>query len=444
MFCVLRDLGRKLADQPGADFARDIQRELVEKKNVGFALLLGESDRDYFAATIQTDPPKQLSPSLRSHLNIQKARTYLYQSIDRNIEKLPKAEALAFLKELRQIVRSDLVMACIPVQMERDAFKIFETLNDRGLRLSVPDLLLNYLMGEAHDKDHISIRASWDDMLESMGQRDINRFLRHWWVSKYGDLKREDLFSALKKRIKDDKSTSLDFVQGCAEECDRYIELVIQDKDALKDAADLVTSLVRKLEVQSALPVLLSATICVPDLLAQIARLLLVFVVRYSVIGNHHTSQLESIFFALARSIRELRFKNKPPKEIINHIKTTLVNASPDEKQFTASLPNLILSPEEARYIVPTLARHMQSKTKELTINEANIEHIFPKRPSSEWGAKEQSELTPLLWHLGNLTILGARLNRTAENSKYTTKKAHYESKSELEMPRRVAKEFKT
>ena len=136
--------------------------------------------------------------------------------------------------------------------------------------------------------------------------------------------------------------------------------------------------------------------------------------------------------------------KNKPQKEIINHIKTTLVNASPDEKQLKASLPNLILSSEEARYIVPTLARHMQSKTKELTINEANIEHIFPKRPSSEWSAKEQSELTPLLWHLGNLTMLGTRLNRAAENSKYATKKAHYESKSELEMPRRVAKEFKT
>ncbi len=37
-------------------------------------------------------------------------------------------------------------MARIPVTSLESAFKIFTTLNDRGLRLSPPDLLLSYLM----------------------------------------------------------------------------------------------------------------------------------------------------------------------------------------------------------------------------------------------------------------------------------------------------------
>ena len=46
-------------------------------------------------------------------------------------------------------------------------------------------------------------------MLEQMGRRDINRFLRHMWVSKYGDLKSQDLFTALKARIENDNIGSM-------------------------------------------------------------------------------------------------------------------------------------------------------------------------------------------------------------------------------------------
>jgi len=36
---------------------------------------------------------------------------------------------------------------------------MFETLNDRGLRLSVPDLLLNYLMKEAKAMERLQIEG---------------------------------------------------------------------------------------------------------------------------------------------------------------------------------------------------------------------------------------------------------------------------------------------
>jgi hypothetical protein len=49
--------------------------------------------------------------------------------------------------------------------------------------------------------DRTQIRQLWNEMLERMGKRDITRFLRHLWVSKYGDLKDQDLFSALRKHI---------------------------------------------------------------------------------------------------------------------------------------------------------------------------------------------------------------------------------------------------
>src|ERR1700678_3196368 len=131
-------------------------------------------------------------------------------------------------------------MAVIPVEDQRDAFRIFETLNDRGLRLSVPDLLLNYLMGEAKpETDRQEIRDCWNDMLDQMGTHDINRFLRHMWVSKYGDLKDQDLFSALKEHIEKNSTGSLEFAKTCADECTRYAQLLDVD-DQLGTSAPYV------------------------------------------------------------------------------------------------------------------------------------------------------------------------------------------------------------
>jgi uncharacterized protein with ParB-like and HNH nuclease domain len=260
LFSVLRDIGRALGIQDANDFARDIQVNFILKPDSSHALELGELDALYFKETIQSDPPANKKPTLRSHRNIQTAKQVLHDSVKEKIASLNPTLALAELKKLLQIIRSDLIMACIPVASERDAFRIFETLNDRGLRLSVPDLLLNYLMRVATSaSDRKKIRDYWNDMLEALGKRDINRFLRHMWVSKYGDLKSQDLFTALKKHIEDNSIDSVEFIRSCAEECEYYVHLLDVDEDALNKATRYVRTLIKELDAQSALPPLLAA-----------------------------------------------------------------------------------------------------------------------------------------------------------------------------------------
>jgi hypothetical protein len=440
LFCVMRDLARTIQIQAAQDFARDVQRELIEKEGVGFSLELGEMDKLYFIETVQNDPPSCKPPTLRSHRNIQKAQQFFKEALTKHIAAVGQPEAVVSLKELRQILRSDLVMACIPVNSERDAFLIFETLNDRGLRLSVPDLLLNYLMRVGDEADRKSIREFWNEMLDRMGKRDINRFLRHMWVSKFGDLKTLDLFSALKAHIEKNNIKSLDFTRTCSEECESYVHLLEQKKEHLKGAAPLVRNLIQQLDFQPALPPLLSAYLCLPDDLEKIARWLLVYVARYSIFGNLDSSGLETVLFQLARDIRTLMTKDENKKACLKHIKDTLVQNSPSDDQVKSAMTDLILSPEQARYVLVQLARKIQSKTKEVTIDEANIEHVFPKSPSSDW--KNVSGLQPYLWHIGNLTVLGTRLNKNAANSGYPTKRPYYQANTELEMTKQLANKY--
>jgi hypothetical protein len=409
LFTAIRDAARELKIQASTDFARDVQREMIEKSAAsGYSLVMGEMDQLYFAETIQTDPPANKKAALRSHRNIQKAKAFLGEAVRKSISGLDPATALTSLKELYQAVRSDLVMACIPVSSERDAFRIFETLNDRGLRLSVPDLLLNYLMRvAADDNDRRQIRDFWNEMLEQLGRRDINRFLRHMWVSKYGDLKSKDLFTALKEEIESKHVQSLEFTRTCADECESYVRLLDLDEEHLGKATPFVRVLSRQLDVQASLPMMLSSYRLFDTAdFEKIVRWMLVFVVRYSVVSRLDSGGLETVFFALAQEIRAKMGDSKQAKAVLTHIKDTLIKNAPSDDQVKAAVAELLLENDEAKYVLSRLATRMQTNTKEVKVDEANLEHIFPKNPAKEW--KDPETMEPLLWHIGNLTMLRA------------------------------------
>jgi Protein of unknown function (DUF1524). len=69
-------------------------------------------------------------------------------------------------------------------------------------------------------------------------------------------------------------------------------------------------------------------------------------------------------------------------------------------------------------------------------MNKANVEHIFPQNAGAAW--PNRTQLQPYVWHIGNLTILGKRINAKAQNKSFADKcKDHY-SKSEVVMTREL------
>ena len=354
LLSVLRDVAKTTGVKDGDDFARDTQNQFIAKEGGEYALKLGATDKTFFRDFIQSETPATNKPILRTHRNISAARALLLEKVKGKTTGAAAAAQLTILRSLRQILVSDLVLACIPVESERDAFRIFETLNDRGLRLATPDLLLNYLMRQAKpQKDQKPVREYWTDMIERMGKRDINRFLRHMWVSNYGDLKAQDLFSELKAHIEKNSISSLDFARTCKDECEYYVQLVSLEAEHLEKSAGYVKSILTGVDAQASLPVLLSAYQKLPpDDFVKVCQWILVFIVRYSVIAGLDASGLETVLFSLARDIRlQMTVKDgkKPdPKVCMKHIKDTLVKNSPSDEQLKTAIPKLIFSPEEA------------------------------------------------------------------------------------------------
>jgi hypothetical protein len=444
LFAVIRDLARiEIATDKAKDLARDIQRDLISKdEDEGlFALNLGELDQDFFRKSVQSDPPVNTAVTLRSHRAIQSAKQYLRTAVLQIIEGKKADEQVKVLKALKETVATDLVTVAITVDSEDNAYRIFETLNDRGLRLSVPDLLLNFLMRNAENAtQRNSVRNTWNVMLEKMGRRDIDRFLRHMWLSKYGDLKARGLFHEIKDYIHNKKMNSVAFAEVCSDECTSYLSIVEPDAKVLGKAYSHVVGLVKYLQIQPAVPLLLAGLRTLqPQAFEKLSRSVASIALRHSVIANLNPSDLESAFYESGRMLRVLKAKGATNAKALHDIRTVLAKVNPDDATVLKSFDELHLNKPEAQYMLGTIANTLQSKTKEIAIDTPTVEHIYPESPGLHWA---QSDVIPdYLWHIGNLTLLGKKLNEKTANLGFLEKQKGYAS-SEIELTRRIAKDF--
>ncbi|MCC6630633.1 MAG: DUF262 domain-containing protein [Gammaproteobacteria bacterium] len=84
----------------------------------------------------------------------------------------------------------------------KDAFKLFETINNRGLRLSPTDIIKNFVLGNAarFGLEHLeAARASWSDLLTKLDGINSDVFFRYFLMTRVGQrLTRSEVVPAFK------------------------------------------------------------------------------------------------------------------------------------------------------------------------------------------------------------------------------------------------------
>jgi hypothetical protein len=442
LFAVIRDLAKPILAAKGATLARDIQKDLISKSDDDgtFALNLGELDRSFFRSRIQHETPAKHRAKLRSHRLIESTQQYLREIISSKLENITQEGQLKFLRGLRDTVSKDLAMVAINVDSEDDAYHIFETLNDRGLRLSVPDLVLNFLMRRCSSKkDRSKVRETWSRILEMMGTKNIDKFLRHMWVSTYGDLKARGLFHEIKSHLDDTSTGSVEFVDLCFDECEAYLQIVNHDDTALGAASPFVKGTVDYLQSMSALPLLLAGIRCLTRKnFEKLAKSTASLVVRHAVVTNRNPSELENAFFESARLLRQLHADRATDSKVLQEVNKRLGKINPNDESVKSEFSKLIVSRNQATYLLGAIAAKMQGPGA-LGIEDATIEHIFPQKPDPCW--KNAATLEDYVWHIGNLTLLDGKRNNKIGNACYDKKRPAYK-KSDIVMTQKIAKEF--
>lgn len=449
LLSVIRDVAGDGLGQEGADLARDIQRDFILKEHEDaekLALIPSEIDREYFNHLIQNSrTDRQLPPArVRSCRLIRGARSFFKSNLGRLLEGKTNREKLVVLQSIKRVLTRNFKVAAIRVESTEQAYQIFETLNDRGLRLSPADLLLNFLLQQAataHARD--SIKLNWNRMTETLGMKQPSQFLRHMWTSRYGDVKSVPLYRAIRDHVINQRVTPEALAETCRDESEIYVRLINIDGEFFNNDATRAAGrgLLKYYGAGKALPLFLSAANLSPEYFGQIVLLVERLFVRYVIVADGNPSVLEDTLYHAATTVREMNAEGQRERQIVSAVAAEFAALDPSDDAIRAGVVELNFdNSNSAKYFVRSVADQIHNLPARYDNSEVDLEHVFPENATEENWPNYQ-ELEPLVWHLGNLTSLEKRLNRRAGNSPYAEKRPIFRE-SQIQMTTSLAEEY--
>jgi hypothetical protein len=435
LLSVLRDARRPYKDDAATRLQAKYISELDDATNTKtYVLTLNVYDRDFFRAEIQDEPQSPAvrpTPTLKSHGLVRKARLYFTDRVAELSTELGGGEA-AFKWNLRvsDVLCNHMSVVSVTSTDEDNAAEVFETLNDRGIGLSTPDLLRNPLLRRAPDENaRTRIVSAWQAVLTTTDEGSVDEFLRHYWVSYRGDVRTRKLYREIKDTVEKDNIESLALSLDLAETAPLYRDIV--------RAREEDPELRRQLEAMRAL----GSKVLYPAMLAGygstseddegteklrlLATALVTTFVRYNVIGGRETTVMESTVYGIAARLRETRD--------FGGAVDALAALAPGGKDFVDGFGRRSISRmATARYLLREI-EHAKRETQEVEVggtDRVHVEHIYPQTPE---GAKWPNHAATIN-RLGNLTLLGKRLNTSIKNADFTSKKARGYAGSDILM----------
>ncbi len=324
----------------------------------------------------------------------------------------------------------------IVVDDQLNAFKVFETLNARGVRLSATDLLKNYLFslvaGEgAHDTELNVLERRWETVVGDLGAESFPEFLRVWWNSQHPTTRAHELFRSIRQTIQS-RETAFELVNALEDAVPGF--LAIKDPDSEywsehKKQHKVRRSLreLRMFNVRQPYSLLLAAQrVWADDQFAALAKRCSIIAFRANVINSMSTSTFEGIFNKIARDIHSGMATK------VSDIAAQLCQAYASDASFRASFAERQLKTTSARnkkvvrYILHALEKNAGGAEFEFDSERNTIEHILPESNHTEWPNFDSSTHYQYSHRLGNLAILERSLNLKIGDQGFSTKASIY------------------
>ena len=344
-----------------------------------------------------------------------------------------------------------LFFTVITVTDELNAFKVFETLNARGVRLSATDLLKNYLFSVvsrsgAHETDIRSLESRWEEIVGLLGSEGFPEFLRVFWNSRNRLVRKADLFKTIRGRIRG-RAEAFALIRDMDRNARMYAALRSpEDVSWSKEERDSLSQL-QMFNVRQPLALLLAAFERMWDDdrpgFGRLLRAIAVLSFRYNVICGRQSNEQEREYnrVACALSARQLGGAAETIRE--------LRRVYPEDDEFRAAFADKELrttssrNKKVARFLLFRLERQLSDKDFDFESSKYDVEHVLPEHPADDWDQFDDQQRESFTYRLGNLTLLSANRNRDMGNAGFAEKRPVY-SASQFTTTRRLAEEYDT
>ncbi|MGB4058628.1 MAG: DUF262 domain-containing protein [Burkholderiaceae bacterium] len=346
------------------------------------------------------------------------------------------------LASLVETMSDKLFFTVISVTDELNAFKVFETLNARGVRLSSTDLLKNYLFSVLHkETEHAHemqvLEDRWEAMVTRLGSESFPDFLRVHWISRKTFVRQAELFKTIRSKATT-REAVFELLRGMEEDMDTYLALTNPEASPWPPELRAQAQKLRMFSVRQPFPLLVAGRrhLSEPDF-ATLLKACVTISFRYNVIGSQPTNEQERVYYAAAQKLSNAEITSA------TQVLETLKPVYPGDLAFKSAFADKIIRTTNSRnlrivrYILCALERQLNQTDHDFESDTFNVEHILPQNPAEGWPAFSDEEVEAMTYRLGNMTLMAKGANKDVGNAAFATKKPVFAA-SAFELTRKV------
>ena len=315
---------------------------------------------------------------------------------------------------------------------EGDAYRMFETLNDRGLRTSQADLVKNYVFGRAGERIE-EVQHRWSEMrgaLETIEDDDLTiRFLRHALIAMEGMVRQQEVYETV-QRVAKSSQPVLTLTGQLATMAAMYVAIYNADHEKW-NASDSTRKSVEVLNLFDVKPMrplmLVIAEKMAEREVGKAMQLCVSVAVRLMIAGATRTGRVEAGFAESARKTYAGEVTTA------GELRDELGRLTPSDSEFRQAFEGARVSNRKlARYYLRSMESTANDEDQPWHIpnddrSEINLEHVLPEKPEANWPQFSEEDWSLFWKRIGNLCLLRARDNSTVKSAGYSEKKPVYE-----------------
>jgi hypothetical protein len=320
----------------------------------------------------------------------------------------------------------------LKVPTEANAYKMFETLNDRGLRTSQSDLVKNYLFGQSGARLP-EAQQKWALMrgiIESLDEDDVTvTFLRHALIAIRGFVREQDVYDAVQSQARGSQN-SVSFLNSLETLSQSYAAIFNPEHEkwnSYPDALRRAIQTLNLLNIRPMRPLMLAIAVKFDGSeAAEAYRMLITLGVRLLIASSTRSGSVEQPLALSANEVFTGTIRNA------STIARRLAGIMPSDEQFHQAFELATVSKASlARYYLRSLEMAAKREPTPWFIPNddrqvINLEHVLPVNPDASWTTFNRDTVDLYVKRLGNLALLPARANSDLRSASFTEKKAVY------------------
>lgn len=402
-------------------------------------LQLNAEDSQYFLRAILSRPDSPdrgsatATPRGSSNFRLQAAFSAAKSHVEKIVAPYSEKEGRLRLLEWMKFLEDNVAVIVIRTTGQIDAYKMFETLNDRGLKASQIDILKNFLFFQAANRTG-EVQPRWLSMVSKIESYDddlLLDYVRHFWISRNGPTKAPELAARFSSAIGGERQ-ALETVIELDETASNYLALLTSlQSPALagysqETRLDIYT-VVTLLGIEQIRPLMLAVLrVFTVDEAQKAFRMFVSWSVRFLVAGGGGGGVLD-------------RHYGKRAQEITNKTIQTAKQLAEQMRDFVPSDTDFRVAFERHRVTKSALARYYLRSLERLKTHQspphlaeyeapetqANLEHVMPESASRTWGLS-QEQVESFYKRLGNMCLLSPRQNVGIGNLPFVERRAIY------------------